>query len=131
MKKTKITYWIFTGILSALTLLGAIPDLLSTPEALTVFKHLGYPAYLSPFLGLAKILGVVAILVPRFPRLKEWAYAGLFFDFTGAMYSGMAVGDPMPQWAAISVAYILLFGSYVFYHRLAAAKENAALTYVR
>jgi len=64
MKKTKIIYWIFTGILSALILMGAIPDLLSVPEALAEFKRLGYPAYLSPFLGTAKMLGIIAVLTP-------------------------------------------------------------------
>lgn len=124
MKKIKIIYWIFTGILSALILMGAIPDLLSVPEALAEFKRLGYPAYLSPFLGLAKTLGIIAILVPRFPRLKEWAYAGLFFDLTGAMYSGISIGDPASRWAPILIGYVLIFGSYIYYHKLAAAKVS-------
>lgn len=126
MKKTKIIYWIVTGILSALILLGAIPDLLSVPEAQTMFKHLGYPMYLLPFLGLAKILGVIAILVPRFPRLKEWAYAGLFFDLAGAMYSGYAKGDPASQWAPILVGFVLIFVSYSYYHKLMADKEKSS-----
>ncbi|MGO4290701.1 DoxX family protein [Chitinophaga sp. RAB17] len=122
MKKTKIIYWIFTGILSALIVLGAVPDLISIPEAQTMFKHLGYPMYLLPFLGLAKILGIIAILIPGYPRLKEWAYAGLFFDLTGAMYSSFSVGDPASQWAPILIGYVLIFGSYIFYHKLAATK---------
>lgn len=117
MKKIKITYWIFTILLAALMLFSAIPDILSVPDAVTLFKHLGYPAYLLPFLGIAKTLGAVAILVPGFPRLKEWAYAGLFYDITGATYSSIAVGDPFSGWAFMLLPYALIIGSYVFYQK--------------
>jgi hypothetical protein len=56
-------------------------------------KHLGYPAYFLIILGFWKLAGAVTLLVPRFPRLKEWAYAGLFFAYTGAAASLLAVGD--------------------------------------
>ncbi|MGV2448107.1 UNVERIFIED_CONTAM: DoxX family protein, partial [Bacillus sp. ATCC 13368] len=82
MKKTKIIYWIFTGLLVALMVLGSIPDIMSVPDAVALFNHLGYPTYLLPFIGIAKLLGVVAILIPGFPRIKEWAYAGFVFDLT-------------------------------------------------
>jgi uncharacterized membrane protein YphA (DoxX/SURF4 family) len=58
--------------MAALLLLSAVPDVLRVPGALAVFNHLGYPPYLLVFLGTAKILGVVAVLVPGFPRIKEW-----------------------------------------------------------
>jgi len=94
MKKTNIFYWIFTGLFGLLMLFSAIPDVLSSPVAIEgMHKGLGYPVYFVPFIGVAKILGVVAILVPGFPRLKEWAYAGLFFDLIGASYSIIAVGN--------------------------------------
>jgi uncharacterized membrane protein YphA (DoxX/SURF4 family) len=118
MKKIKIAYWIFTILLSALMIAGSIPDIMSHPDAVTLFKHLGYPLYLLPFLGVAKILGITAILVPGFPRLKEWAYAGLFFDITGAFYSGICVGDPPGMLASFLIGYILIFGSYICYHKL-------------
>ena len=92
-KKINIIYWIFTGLLLAAMGLGAIPDLLSMPDALAVFKQLGYPAYLSPFMGAVKLLGVIAILIPGFPRIKEWVYAGFIFDITGASYSSLATGE--------------------------------------
>ena len=125
MKKTKIIYWIFTGILSALILMGSIPNLLSSHVSQEMFKHLGYPMYLSPFLGLAKTLGIIAVLVPGFPRLKEWAYAGLFFDITGAMYSGISTGDPIVQWLPVLLGYVLIFGSYIYHHKLLAARTAA------
>ena len=59
-----------------------------------MFRHLGYPTYLLPFVGTAKILGVAAVLFPGFGRVKEWAYAGLVFDLTGALHSHLSVGDP-------------------------------------
>lgn len=126
MKKIKIIYWIFTILLAVLMTIGSIPDILMVPEARTLFQHLGYPMYLLPFIGIAKILGVIAILVPGFNRLKEWAYAGLFFDITGAMYSSIAVGDPPALWAPLVIGYILIFGSYIYHHK----KLNAvAMTY--
>lgn len=81
--------------------LGSIPDIMSVPNAVALFNHLGYPTYLLPFLGIAKLLGVVAIIIPGFPRIKEWAYAGFVFDLTGAMYSSISVGDPASEWASI------------------------------
>lgn len=114
MKRTNIFYWICTGLLGTLILLGAIPDLIMHPQAIEIFKHLGYPAYLLPFLGVAKILGVIAILVPGFPRIKEWAYAGLFFDLSGALYSHIAIGDPAANWLPILLFGLpLLVGSYL------------------
>lgn len=118
MKKTKTLYWIFTGLLAALMLMSSIPDIISTPEAVAmVTNHLGYPAYFIPFIGIAKLLGVIAILIPGFPRIKEWAYAGFVFDLTGAIYSSIAVGDPASQWSPIFIGFIVIFCSYFFYHK--------------
>jgi uncharacterized membrane protein YphA (DoxX/SURF4 family) len=64
------------------------------PYVRETFAHLGYPLYFAPIMGVAKGLAVVALLVPRFPRLKEWAYAGVFFVYAGAAASHFAVGDP-------------------------------------
>ncbi|MFB5265846.1 DoxX family protein [Paenibacillus enshidis] len=117
MKKLAIPYWIFTVLLAALMGLGAIPNMMSSPEGLAVFEHLGYPAYLLPFIGAAKLLGVIAILVPGFPRIKEWAYAGLFFDLTGAMYSNIMVDGFSGAMIIFLIGYLLIAGSYVYYHK--------------
>ncbi|MDD9271643.1 DoxX family protein [Paenibacillus sp. GCM10023248] len=119
MRKTIVIYWIFTGLLAALMLMGSIPDVMSVPSAVELFQHLGYPAYLLPFLGIAKILGVIAIVVPGFPRLKEWAYAGFVFDLAGAMYSSIAVGDPASSWLMFPIGFILIAGSYVYANKKA------------
>lgn len=126
MKKNKIIYWIFTGLLSVLMIIGSIPDIIMVPDARTLFQHLGYPMYLLPFVGVAKLLGIAAILVPGYNRLKEWAYAGLFFDILGATYSSIAVGDPVSQWIFMILPFILIFGSYIYHHK----RLNAtAMTY--
>src|SRR5262245_57023803 len=109
--------WIVTGLMAALLLLSAVPDVLRIPNALQVFTHLGYPSYLLVFLGTAKILGVVAVLVPGLPRIKEWAFAGLTFDVTGALYSHLSVGDPPSAWTPAVIALTLVGGSYVAYRR--------------
>ncbi|MFD2571910.1 DoxX family protein [Spirosoma soli] len=117
MKKTNITYWIFTGLFLFVMLGSAIPDLLVMPEAVEGFKQMGYPVYLIPFLGWAKLLGVIAILVPGFPRLKEWAYAGLIFDLIGATYSIINSGTPVTDWLPMLAFIGIGVGSYVFYHK--------------
>jgi uncharacterized membrane protein YphA (DoxX/SURF4 family) len=128
MKKITITYWVCTGLLAALMLVGSIPDIMSDPQAVDLFDHLGYPAYLLPFLGVAKLLGVVAILVPGFPRIKEWAYAGFTFDLAGAMYSSISVGDPASGWSVFIIGFLLIAGSYGLYHRKRKAVLSGANT---
>ena len=107
--------WVVTGLMTALMLLSAVPDVLRIPGALTVFRHLGYPPYLLPFLGTAKILGVAAVLTPGVARVKEWAFAGLTFDLTGALYSHLSVGDPASVWMPAAIGLALMAGSYIAY----------------
>ena len=101
--------------MAVLMLLSAVPDVLRIPDALLVFRHLGYPPYLLVFLGTAKILGVAAVLVPGLPRIKEWAFAGLTFDVTGALYSHLSIGDPRGAWTPAVIALTLVGGSYIAY----------------
>ena len=75
MKYFKTAYWIVTGLMAAFMLMASLPDVLRIPQAVSVFEHLGYPVFLLPFLGTAKILGVVAIVTPGVRTVKEWAYA--------------------------------------------------------
>lgn len=91
-KAQTIAYWVTTGIL-VFCMTGGIFELLSVKMTIEGMMRLGYPAYIIPFLGLGKVLAVVAILWPGFPRLKEWAYAGIFFNMTGATVSHIANQD--------------------------------------
>jgi uncharacterized membrane protein YphA (DoxX/SURF4 family) len=109
----KSLYWILTGLAVLLMALSAIPDVLRDPQAVAIFEHLGYPPYLLPFLGTAKLLGVAALLVPRLRRLTEWAYAGLIFDLSGALYSHLSIGDPWRVWAIPLAGLVLVGGSYL------------------
>jgi len=122
MKTTKITYWILTGILAAFMFMSSIPDVMYHPDAVAIITHLGYPTYFIPFIGVLKILGVIAILIPGFPKVKEWAYAGLVFDLVGAFYSHISVGDPASAWAFPLIALALVVGSYIFHHKRLAEK---------
>lgn len=118
MKKTKILYWVFTGLFAAMMFSSAIPDVFSQPIAVKgMHTDLGYPIYFIPFIGIAKWLGVIAILIPGFPRLKEWAYAGLFIDLIGATYSIVASGGTVGQWGFMIIPLTLATLSYYFYRK--------------
>jgi hypothetical protein len=117
MKHFNRLRWIVTGLMAAFMLMASIPDILQIPQAVSVFRHLGYPTYLLPFLGTAKTLGVVAILSPGVWRLKEWAYAGLVFDLIGALYSHISVGDAPSAWAFPIVGLLLVLASYALHRR--------------
>jgi hypothetical protein len=117
MKKTKTLYWIFTGLFAAMMFFTAIPDILVSPDAVVFMTHLGYPNYFTPFIGVAKALGVIAILIPGFPRIKEWAYAGLFFDLIGATYSQIATDGFMVPMLFMLIPFALGISSYYFYHK--------------
>lgn len=86
-------YWVTTLLLALECLVGGIMGALQRPTFIDIMKHLGYPDYVMTIIGVWYVLGGVALLVPGFPLLKEWAYAGLFFIYTGAIASRLAVGD--------------------------------------
>ncbi|HYP99846.1 MAG TPA: DoxX family protein [Polyangiaceae bacterium] len=101
------TYWLSTGLLSLDFLVGGAFQIARSPQAVQGFAHLGYPAYFVTFLGVWKVLGALALLVPGFPRLKEWAYAGIFFDVSAAVISVVAVGDGVGP-ALLPFVFVLL-----------------------
>jgi uncharacterized membrane protein YphA (DoxX/SURF4 family) len=118
MKKVNIIYWIFTIPFAGFMLFSAIPDVIQNPQAIVFITSLGYPAYFVPFLGIAKVLGVIAILVPGFPRLKEWAYAGLAYDLIAAVYSvSMVTG--LDATGIVFMTLLFVFGttSYIYSHK--------------
>ncbi len=118
MKRTNIIYWILTGLAAAMMLLSGIPNILSVPDAVSLIStHMGYPAYFIPMIGVAKVAGAIAIVIPGFNRVKEWAYAGLIYDLTAAIYSFISLGDPVAGYAFIFLPIALLVGSYIFHHK--------------
>jgi uncharacterized membrane protein YphA (DoxX/SURF4 family) len=118
MKKNNIIYWVVTILFCGFMVFSSIHQIQNSPDAHAFMSHLGYPDYFSQFIGVMKVLGVIAILVPGFPRLKEWAYAGLFFDLVGAIYSFIAVdGFKIGDIAFMVVVIIFLFVSYIYFHK--------------
>jgi hypothetical protein len=124
MKTTKILYWVFTILLIVLMLSSVVGSFMDGPDSVKFAQHLGYPLSIFKFLAVAKLLGIIAILIPGNPRLKEWAYAGFTFDLTGAIFSGLAVGDPIVEWLPVFIGLILIFGSYITYHKLRKGKNQ-------
>ncbi len=118
MKKINIAYWIVTILFAGFMLFSAIPDAMVNEDA-TKFMNgvLHYPDYFTRFIGIAKILGVIGILVPGFPRLKEWAYAGLAFDLIGAIYSITVVAGVGGGTFFMLLVIAFCFASYILYHK--------------
>jgi uncharacterized membrane protein YphA (DoxX/SURF4 family) len=92
-----IVYWITTALTAFVFLSGGVVDIMRPSFALDGMLHLGYPAYFLLILGVWKVLGGLVVLTPGTPKLKEWAYAGMFFDLTGASFSHFSVHDPLPK----------------------------------
>lgn len=118
MKKDKIIYWTITGLFSAFMLFSSVPGAILEPEAKQFINHLGYPDYFIQLISWLKILGIVAILVPGFPTIKEWAYAGLCFDLVGAIVSIIAVEGFDPGIFVIVVPIGFLFISRHYFNKL-------------
>ena len=96
-KRNKIIYWISTIWLALGMLAGGLQQIFHTKAFVDIIVHLGYPLYFLYILGVWKILGVIAILIPKFSLLKEWAYAGFFFAMSGGVFSHIALGDSMNE----------------------------------
>jgi hypothetical protein len=96
-KRKKIAYWVITILLSFCIFSGGLLQALLVKGVIQGFKPLGYPTYFISLIGIWKMLGIIAILIPGFKLLKEWAYAGIFFTMTGAVISHIASNDISPQ----------------------------------
>ena len=93
MKLKVLGYWATTALVAFAVLSGGAAEVARRPDNIEGLVHLGYPVYFATIIGLWKVLGGIAVLAPRFPRLKEWAYAGIFFNLTGAAVSHAVSGD--------------------------------------
>ncbi|MGG7035525.1 MAG: DoxX family protein [Flavobacterium sp.] len=113
-KSNKIIYWISTIWLALGMSSSGIVQLLKLEEEVNMMKHLGYPVYFLTILGVWKILGVIAVLIPKYPLLKEWAYAGFFFSMTGAVISHFANGDAPKEFFGPILLIILTIFSWYF-----------------
>ena len=134
-------YWILTILFSALMIFSSWGSIIVNEDAVQLIHGmLGYPEYFIPFTGWAKLIGSIVILIPGLRRIKEWAYAGLFFDLVAAVYSGIAVSKTVdPLMLTMLLWFVPGILSYFFWHkkmRLASEtkgmkekKTEPALTY--
>ncbi len=119
MKKITIAYWIINGLLAAFMIFSSLDNVI-TGEQSVAFIHdkMGYPVYFIPWIGIAKILGAIAILLPKLPaRMKEWAYFGFFMDLSTAIYSFVALGEPVSGYAPMFIFVGVLIAAYVLHHK--------------
>lgn len=118
-KTTNLLYWIFTILFAGLMAFTAVPNLLKSPESIQlIHDSLGYPIYFIPYIGLTKLLGSIAILIPGLKKIKEWAYAGLFFDLISSVYSGIAAyGKFDPMMLMMLIWFVPGILSYIFWNK--------------
>lgn len=120
MKTTKIIYWVVTGLFALFMIFSAIQNIMVNEGSIDlIHTKLGFPVYIIPFLGWAKLIGAIAILIPGFPRIKEWAYAGLFFDLAGAMFGGIMT-EGILSGVFMSIFLVFHLASYFLYHKVKA-----------
>jgi uncharacterized membrane protein YphA (DoxX/SURF4 family) len=119
--RNKIIYWVSTLWLALGMFSTAIVQLMKmeapgqvSPPGVEGIKFLGYPVYFLTIIGIWKILGVIALLIPKFPLLKEWAYAGFFFIMSGAIFSHIAMGDTFKQFFPSVILIVLTVVSWYF-----------------
>ena len=112
MNAKVIGYWLLTGLFCMAMGVGGVLNLIRFEGQQEAMTELGYPVYLMSILGIAKVLGVIALLIPKTPLLKEWAYAGFTFDLLGASVSHGFAGHPVPQVIVPLVFLAVMAGSY-------------------
>lgn len=118
-KTINILFWVFTILFSALMIFSSYGSIIVNDDAKKlIHEQLGYPIYFIPFTGYAKLIGAIVILIPGLKIIKEWAYAGLFFDLVAVVYSSIALSgtvDPMMSFMLIWFVPGVL--SYIFWHK--------------
>ena len=114
-KRDKIIYWVATLWLAlGMTSTGIVQLIGMQEEIDRTVEHLGFPVYFLTIIGSWKILGVIAVLVPKFPLIKEWAYAGFFFNMTGALYAHIIMRDPIGEMFPAMLLLTLTIVSWYF-----------------
>ena len=123
-KTIKIIYWMVTILFSLFMLFSGVSEIMQTEQAKEVMKHLGYPVYVNTIIGVAKILGALAILQWKFRTLKEWAYAGFTIDFVGAGASFYFTGDGILLVLSPAIFLAVMFISYFLWKKVEHIKKT-------
>lgn len=113
-KRDKIIYWVATIWLCLGMVSTGIVQVIQMDEEVNKMNVLGYPSYFLTIIGIWKILGVVAVLIPKFPLVKEWAYAGFFFLMTGAIFTHLAMGDKATEYFGPTLLLVLTIISWFY-----------------
>jgi len=113
-KRNKIIYWIATLWLALGMMSTAIVQILQMKEETKFMLNLGYPPYVLTLIGFWKVIGTIAVLIPGYPLVKEWAYAGFFFAMSGAVYSHIAMHDPAKELFGPGLLLVLTVVSWYF-----------------
>lgn len=113
-KRDKIIYWVATVWLCLGMASSGIVQLIPLEEELERMEKLGYPVYFLTIIGVWKMLGIVAVLLPKYPLIKEWAYAGFFFLMSGAIFTHLAVGDGASEYFGPTLLIVLTVVSWYF-----------------
>ncbi len=122
-KRTTVVFWVFTGLFSFFMLISALSDLFEVEQARSIMSHLGFPIYMMRFMGVAKLLGLVVLLMLQFRNVKEWAYAGFVFNLLGGFYAHIYLNDTAAEWGRPIILLVLLIGSYIFYYHRHFSKQ--------
>jgi len=125
-KTINILYWVFTILFSLLMIFSSWGSIIVNEDSVNLIQgYLGYPKYFIPFTGWAKLIGAIVILIPGYSMVKEWAYAGLFFDLIAAVYSAIAVSKSFdPMMLTMLLWFIPGILSYFFWHKKKEAEFN-------
>ncbi|HET6528714.1 MAG TPA: DoxX family protein [Balneolaceae bacterium] len=126
-KTIKIIYWTVTALFALAVLQSGIVELMQTEGSKQVMDMLGYPQYLNTILGVAKILGAIAVLQPIYKTIKEWAYAGFTFDFIGAMVSGIYATDGTAIIVVPLIFLAVMFLSYFLWKKVENLQKNQTI----
>lgn len=113
-KRDKIIYWVATIWLSLGMVSTGVVQLIQMEEEVQKMNTLGYPSYFLIIIGVWKILGVIAVLIPKFSLVKEWAYAGFFFLMSGAIFTHLAVADEAVEYFGPALLLVLTVVSWYF-----------------
>ena len=123
-KTIKIIYWTLTILFSLFMIFSGVSEVMQTEQAKGILKHLGYPIYVNTIIGVAKILGALAILQWKFRTLKEWAYAGFSIDFIGASASMYFAGDGIVMMLSPMIFLAVMFISYFLWKKVEKMKKS-------
>ena len=124
MKATKNIYWVSTALVILIMLFTAVQTFTHLDHMEDFAKQIQFPAYMFVMLSVAKVLGIITLLIPGYPTVKEWVYAGFTFDLIGAivLFAGSALSFPIGLWAPMAVALLMLAISYITYHKILKTK---------